>query len=85
MRSPLPRVARFAIVGALGSQGLLSQAGLVRIAFDTYLRPNEAYRLTAASLVVPRSGSTDGHQHWALLVNDAASGRPGKTGVTDES
>ncbi|CAK0838468.1 unnamed protein product, partial [Prorocentrum cordatum] len=85
MRLPLPRVAMFAIVGALLSQGLLSQAVFVRIAFGTCLRPSEAYRLTAASLIAPRSGATEGHQHWALLVNDAASGRPGKTGVTDES
>ncbi|CAK0811879.1 unnamed protein product, partial [Prorocentrum cordatum] len=85
MRLPLPRVAMFAIVGVLLSQGLLSQAVFVRIAFDAYLRPSEAYRLTAASLIAPRSGATEGHQHWALLVNDAASGRPGKTGVTDES
>ncbi|CAK0883156.1 unnamed protein product [Prorocentrum cordatum] len=85
MRLPLQRVAMFAIVGALLSQGLLSQAVFVRIAFDTYLRPSEAYHLTAASLIAPRSGATEGHQHWALLVNDAASGGPGKTGVTDES
>ncbi|CAK0816539.1 unnamed protein product [Prorocentrum cordatum] len=85
MRLPLPRVAMFAIVDVLLSQGLLSQAVFVRIAFDAHLRPGEAYRLTAASLIAPRSGATEGNQHWALLVNDAASGGPGKTGVTDES
>lgn len=85
MRLPLPRVAMFAILGVLMSQGRLAEATFVRIAFDTYLRPSEAYRLTAASLIAPRDGSKDGYQHWAILVNDAASGRPGKTGVTDES
>ena len=85
MRLPLPRVAMFAIVGAMLAQGRLPEATFVRIAFDTYLRPSEAYRLTAASLIAPRAGSTEGYQHWAILVNDAASGRPGKTGVTDES
>ncbi|CAK0838172.1 unnamed protein product [Prorocentrum cordatum] len=85
MRLPLPRVAMFAIVGVLLAQGRLSEAVFVRLAFDTYLRPSEAYRLTAASLIAPRVGSRGGYQHWAILVNDAASGRPGKTGVTDES
>ncbi|CAK0871171.1 unnamed protein product, partial [Prorocentrum cordatum] len=55
-------------------------ATFARLAFDAYLRPSEACRLTAASLSAPRFGSKEGYQHWATLVNDAASGGPGKTG-----
>ncbi|CAK0899503.1 unnamed protein product [Prorocentrum cordatum] len=84
-RLPLPRVAMFAIAGAPPAQGRLSEVTFARLAFDAYLRPSGARRLAVASLIAPRIGSTEGHQHWAIFVSDAASGRPGKAGATDES
>ncbi|CAK0831634.1 unnamed protein product [Prorocentrum cordatum] len=85
MRLPLPRSAMLAVVGLLIQDRRFAEAVFVRLAFDTYLMPSEAYRLVAASLVEPRAGSVDGHQHWGMIVNDATTGGPGKTGVTDES
>ncbi|CAK0791842.1 unnamed protein product [Prorocentrum cordatum] len=71
-RLPLPRVATFASAGALLAQGRIAEATFVRLAFDTNLRPSEAYRLAAASLIAPRVGSTEGYQHWATLANEAS-------------
>ncbi|CAK0788029.1 unnamed protein product, partial [Prorocentrum cordatum] len=58
MRLPLPRVAMFAIAGALLPQGRLAEATFARIAFAACLRPSEAYRLAAASLIAPRIGAS---------------------------
>ncbi|CAK0826416.1 unnamed protein product [Prorocentrum cordatum] len=85
MRLPLPRLAMLAVVGLLIQDRRFAEAVFARLAFDACLRPSEAYRLVAASLVEPRAGSVDGHQHWGMIVNDATTGGPGKTGATDES
>ena len=85
MRLPMPRLAMLAVVGLFILERKFGEAVFVRLAFDTYLRPSEAYRLVAGSLIEPRMGSTDGYQHWGMIVNDASTGGPGKTGVTDES
>eukprot|EP00959_Pyramimonas_sp_CCMP1952_P449965 9421367-Pyramimonas_sp.AAC.1 len=64
MRLPLPRLAMLAAVGLLTMEKRFGEAVFVRLAFNTYLGPSEAYRLVAGSLVGPRAGSTDGYQHW---------------------
>ena len=74
-----------AIVGVLISWKLFGMAVFIRLMFDTYLRPSEAYRLTAGSVVRPRPQGTQGYGHWALIINDASFDRPGKTGEMDES
>ncbi|CAK0821218.1 unnamed protein product, partial [Prorocentrum cordatum] len=83
IRHQLPRMAMFATVGVLLAQGRLSEVEFARLAFDTCLRPRGAHRLAASSFLAPRVGSKEGYQLWASLVNEAASGRPGQTGVTD--
>ncbi|CAK0892339.1 unnamed protein product, partial [Prorocentrum cordatum] len=85
MRLPLPRAAMASIVGVLISWKLFGMAVFVRLMFDTYLRPSEAYRLTAGSVIRPRPDAARGYGHWALIVNDACLDRPGKTGEMDES
>ena len=84
MRLPLPRVGMLAIVGYLIAMGQAPMAVFVRLAFDAYLRPNECYRLTPNSLVPP-AGALSLFRGWGLIVNNAESGRVGKTGVSDES
>jgi len=73
------------IVGVLISWKLFGMAVFIRLMFDTYLRPSEAYRLTAGSVIRPRPDGALGYGHWALIVNDACFDRPGKTGEMDES
>ncbi|CAK0792259.1 unnamed protein product, partial [Prorocentrum cordatum] len=85
MRLPLPRAAMASIVGVLISWKLFGMAVFARLMFDTYLRPSEAYRLTAGSVIRPRPDAARGYGHWALIVNDACLDRPGKTGEMDES
>ncbi|CAK0804545.1 unnamed protein product, partial [Prorocentrum cordatum] len=85
MRLPLPRAAMASIVGVLISWKLFGMAVFIRLMFDTYLRPSEAYRLTAGSVIRPRPDAARGYGHWALIVNDACLDRPGKTGEMDES
>ena len=85
MRLPLPRAAMASIVGVLISWKLFGMAVFIRLMFDTYLRPSEAYRLTAGSVIRPRPDGALGYGHWALIVNDACFDRPGKTGEMDES
>ncbi|CAK0867603.1 unnamed protein product [Prorocentrum cordatum] len=85
MRPPLPRAAMASIVGVLIAWKLFGMAVFVRLMLDTYLRPSEAYRLTAGSAIRPRPDGVLGHGHWALIVNDACLDRPGKTGEMDES
>ena len=74
-----------AIVGVMISWKLFGMAVFIRLMFDTYLRPSEAYRLTAGSVVRPRPHGTQGYIHGALTVNNACFDRPGKTGEMDES
>jgi len=84
MRLPLPAVAMGAVVGRLLFKGLVGMAAYVLISFDAYLRPSETYRLTGDSLIPPVVGDPR-HRRWGLIINNALDGRPGKTGVSDES
>ncbi|CAK0826174.1 unnamed protein product, partial [Prorocentrum cordatum] len=79
----LPRAAAMAVAGWMISMNLPSMAVYAALVFHAYLRPSEAYRLSVGSLVPPIADSS--FNAWGLIVSDAKSGRPGKTGVTDES
>ncbi|CAK0853843.1 unnamed protein product [Prorocentrum cordatum] len=83
MRPPLPRAAATAVAGWMISRNLPGMVVFVALVFHAYPRPSEAHRPRAGSLVAPIAGT--GFSSWGLIVNDAKSGRPGKTGVTDES
>lgn len=85
MRLPITRPAMLGIVGWLVANHQFGIALFTRIMFDTYLRPSEAYHLTAGAVVRPRPHASEGYRHFALIVNDAVTNRAGKTGETDES
>ena len=80
MRLPLPRAAMAAIIGVLVSCSLFGMAVFVRLTFDACMRPSEAYRLAAGSVMRPRPDGAGGYGHWALVVNDAIHNRLGKAG-----
>ncbi|CAK0793905.1 unnamed protein product, partial [Prorocentrum cordatum] len=73
------------IVGVLIAWKLFGMAVFIRLMFDTYLRPSEACRLAAGSVMRPRPDGALGYGHWALIVSDACLDRPGKTGEMGES
>ncbi|CAK0869151.1 unnamed protein product, partial [Prorocentrum cordatum] len=83
MRLPLPRSAAMAVAGWLIWMNLPSMAVCVALAFHAYLGPSEAHRLRVGSLAPPIPGS--GFDAGGIIVNDAKSGRHGKTGVMGES
>ena len=84
-RLPLPRVVAAAIAGTMVSHGEPMMALMVLLSFVCYLRPHEALALRTECVVAPRPGAGSQYQAWGLILNDASTGRPGKTGMLDES
>ena len=74
-----------AIAGLLAHQGLPRAGLLVLLALVGYLRPHELTRLRARHVVPPVPSAGPAYAAWGLLLGDAITLQPGKTGVWDES
>ncbi|CAK0804096.1 unnamed protein product, partial [Prorocentrum cordatum] len=84
-RAPLPWCAAVALAGLLAISGRRRMAIWILLAFSCYLRPFEAQGLRGVSLVRPAAEAAASAGSWALLLHPASEGRPGKTGLFNES
>ena len=66
----------------LCQRGLVLMAILTLVSVDGYLRPCDAFPLTAGQLLPPAVGVSP---HWALLLHPSESGEVGKTGESDDT
>ncbi|CAK0850396.1 unnamed protein product, partial [Prorocentrum cordatum] len=85
MRLPIPRPAALAIVGVLLARRQIPFAIFVVLSFAGYLRPSEAFHLRGRSLAPPNPLAGEKYAERGLVLNPGEEGRPGKTGITDES
>ena len=85
MRLPMPRAAALAVAGLLMFWGKPRMAISVALSHVCYLRPSEMIRLKGSDVTPPSAAAGLMYASWGLLLHDATSGRPGKTGMWDES
>ncbi|CAK0851426.1 unnamed protein product [Prorocentrum cordatum] len=84
-RVPLPYFAAAALAGLLAISGRRRMALWILLSFSCYLRPFEAQGLRGGSLVRPAAQAAASAASWVLLLHPTSGGRPGKTGLYNES
>ena len=81
-RSPLPLAFWTAIACNLAQRGFVRMAVLTLLLVDGYLRPCDAFPLTASQLLPPATGIA---RTWALLLFPSEIGATSKTGESDDT
>ncbi|CAK0890744.1 unnamed protein product [Prorocentrum cordatum] len=84
-RVPLPYFAAAALAGMLAVSGRRRVAIWALPTFSCYLGPFEAQGLRGAFLLRPVGQAASSAGGWALLLRPTSGGRPGKTGLCNES
>jgi hypothetical protein len=84
-RLPLPLVMLCCIMAWFLQRRMAAHALCLYIQFLTYLRPGENVSMLRSQLIVPAPLAGQAYNSWAVNIAPVELGRPGKTGLHDES